>query len=149
MSRAFVKDLDDAEAAPILPVHEDPRPITRQGRAELLRRLAHTSDPIARAELEHRIGMTVVQDPPADRRTAGFGATVTVRGAADQDQRFTIVGPDEIDIANRRIGIDSPLAAALMGRRVGNQVTWRRPAGDRKLTILAIDYDADGEAASP
>ncbi len=36
----------------------------------------------------------------------------------------------------------SPLAAALLEARVGDLVTWKRPAGEVELEVLAIDYPA-------
>lgn len=80
--------------------------------------------------------------PPADRTTAGFGATVVVEGVGAKAQPFTIVDADQTDLAAGRIGIDSPLAEALMGARAGDTVTWHRPAGDRPLRIVSINYES-------
>ena len=80
-------------------------------------------------------------EPPADRKRAGFGATVTVEGAGPEPRAFTIVETDRTDLGAGRIGIDSPLAQALLGARAGNTVTWHRPVGDRKLRVISIAYD--------
>jgi transcription elongation GreA/GreB family factor len=79
--------------------------------------------------------------PPSDRGTAGFGATVAVSGGPKPEQRFTIVRDEEADIRSGRIGLTSPLAQALAGARVGEQVVWHRPIGDLTLKITAIDYE--------
>ena len=80
--------------------------------------------------------------PPADRETAGFGATVVVEGVGPAARAFTIADADQTDLAAGRIGIDSPLAEALIGARAGDTVTWHRPAGDRTVRIISITYDA-------
>jgi transcription elongation factor GreB len=77
---------------------------------------------------------------PADRDTAGFSATVVVEGAGPTPRAFTIVDADQTDLAAGHIGIDSPLAEALIGARVGDDVVWHRPAGDRTLHIVSIEY---------
>jgi transcription elongation factor GreB len=78
--------------------------------------------------------------PPADRETAGFGATVVVEGVGPAAQTYTIVDADQTDLAAGHIGIDSPLAQALSGARAGDTVTWHRPAGDRTLRVVSITY---------
>ena len=50
------------------------------------------------------------------------------------------MGEDEADIERGMVSWISPLARALTGARVGEAVTWRRPAGDRELEIVAIRY---------
>jgi len=81
--------------------------------------------------------------PPSDRGTAGFGATVVVTGGPQPDQHFTIVLDDDADVRSGRIGLTSPLAQALSGARVGEQVVWHRPIGDLTLKVTAITYDSD------
>jgi transcription elongation GreA/GreB family factor len=54
--------------------------------------------------------------------------------------RFMIVGEDEADAARNRISWVSPLAAALLNRRTGDTVIWRRPAGDIELEVLGFHY---------
>ncbi len=88
-----------------------------------------------------RIYGDVMPPAPDDRGVAGFGATVVVEGAGPTPRSFTIVAPDQTDVASGRISIDSPLAQALMGARAGQRVTWHRPVGDATLTIVSIRYD--------
>ena len=78
--------------------------------------------------------------PPDDRSIVGYGATVVVDGAGPEERAFTIVDEDRTDLAAGRIGIDSPLAQALLGARAGATVTWHRPVGDRKLRVISVDY---------
>jgi transcription elongation GreA/GreB family factor len=142
MSRAFVKELEDApEREPALRPAAEPAPITSRGQERLAGALAAASDPAERRRLEEILARVYVVPPPEDRTVAAFGATVSVSGAAgDELRRFTIVGPDEVDIPAGNIGPDSPLAQALLGARAGDDVVWQRPAGDRKLTVRRIEY---------
>ncbi|HEX3466671.1 MAG TPA: GreA/GreB family elongation factor [Candidatus Elarobacter sp.] len=79
--------------------------------------------------------------PPADHGVAGFGATVVVEGVGKKASTFTIADADQTDLTAGRLGIDSPLAEAMIGARAGDTVVWHRPAGDLKLKIVSIRYD--------
>jgi transcription elongation factor GreB len=87
------------------------------------------------------IARAAVPEPPADRTTIGVGAHVTVDSVGTPAAVFTIVGDDDADAAAGRIGVTSPLAVALMGKRAGNRAVWLRPIGDRQLRIRAVSYD--------
>lgn len=80
-------------------------------------------------------------EPPADRSVVGFGAHVRVDSVGSPESIFTIVGDDEADIPSGKIGISSPLAVALLGKRAGERAVWQRPIGDRHLRVRAVVYD--------
>ena len=84
--------------------------------------------------------------PPADRNEVGFGATVVVEGVGEAPQTYRIVDFDETDLAAGNLGMDSPLAKALLGSRAGAKVVWHRPSGDRKLKIVSVAYDGPAPA---
>lgn len=65
-----------------------------------------------------------------------LGVTVTIRG--DRETVYTIVGVDEVDVANGRISWLSPLARALIGARVGDSLTFRTRKGEEALEVVAI-----------
>jgi transcription elongation factor GreA len=67
----------------------------------------------------------------------GLGSTVTVRDEFGEST-YTIVGPVEADVAGGRISMVSPLGAALMGRTVGDDVTFSSPGGTRSATITSV-----------
>ncbi|HEY8756530.1 MAG TPA: transcription elongation factor GreA [Candidatus Dormibacteraeota bacterium] len=67
----------------------------------------------------------------------GLGSSVTVRDDFG-DSTYTIVGPVEADVAGGRISMVSPLGAALMGRTVGDEVTFGSPGGTRSAVITAV-----------
>lgn len=85
-------------------------------------------------------GLVVVSDPPADRTRVFFGAWVTVEEESGGIRRHRIVGPDEFDREPGYISMDSPLGRALLGKRVGDAVEVRLPAGAASVAIAAIDY---------
>ena len=84
--------------------------------------------------------LKVVDSVPADQEKVYFGAWVTVENEEGDEATYRIVGPDEFDPARNFISIDSPVAKALMGRRINDEVTVRRPAGVAQLTIVAVSY---------
>jgi len=55
-----------------------------------------------------------------------------------RDQTFTVVNPDEADPSQGKLSMASPVALALLGRRVGDHVEVRTPRGVRPLIIAAI-----------
>ncbi|GIW20857.1 MAG: transcription elongation factor GreA [Chloroflexota bacterium] len=66
-----------------------------------------------------------------------IGSTVVVRGA-DGEERFTIVGSTEARPAEGKISNESPVGRALLGRKPGDTVVVRVPAGDFTYTIVSI-----------
>lgn len=89
------------------------------------------------ARLESAQLVEPLQQP---RHTVLFGATVTVEDEQGELQSFKIVGEDEADIAQQKVSYVSPLAKALLGRKVGDSTLWQRPAGTMQLDILNIEY---------
>jgi transcription elongation factor GreA len=67
----------------------------------------------------------------------GLGSTVTVRDEFGEST-YVIVGPVEADVAGGRISMVSPLGAALMGRTVGDEVSFASPGGMRSAIIAAV-----------
>jgi transcription elongation factor GreB len=83
--------------------------------------------------------------PRKDSDRVYFGAWVSVEDEEGETHRYQLVGPDEFDAAARRISVDSPVGRALMGKRIDDEVSVRRPKGDALYTILKIEYeDGDG-----
>jgi len=50
---------------------------------------------------------------------------------------------DEANAAERRVAFLSPLARAVLGKRVGDVVAWRAPRGEEELELVAIDFDPE------
>lgn len=87
--------------------------------------------------LQHAV---LVDATKQDKNTVLFGATVKVEDAAGAVLQFHIVGEDEADIAQQKVSYVSPIAKALIGRKVGDSVRWQRPAGLLELEIIDINY---------
>jgi transcription elongation factor GreB len=88
-------------------------------------------------------GMVIVEQPPTDRRRVFFGARVTLETAAGTEQHHRIVGPDEFDAAPDYISMDAPLARALLGKHLDDDVTVELATGPVTYTIVAIEYPAN------
>jgi transcription elongation factor GreA len=70
-----------------------------------------------------------------------FGSTVVLHDHdSDAEITYQIVGEDEADIREGRVSFTSPVARALIGRREGEDVTVRTPAGERDYEILEVRY---------
>lgn len=91
------------------------------------------------AALSERRRNAVVTEVSTDRQEVGFGATVTLVDAdTEKTQTWTLVGAAEADASAGKISIESPVAGAVMGSKVGEIVTVTTPRGDRRLRIDAI-----------
>ena len=82
-----------------------------------------------------------------------FGATVVVMDAETEEERtYRIVGELEADLKQGKIAVTSPVAKALVGKRVGDEATVQTPRGSRKYEILEVRFEeesggeSDGEA---
>jgi len=93
-------------------------------------------------QLEGILGESQVIDikrQPGDR--IAFGANVTVLDLeTEKKASYQIVGEHEADLDRGHISIVSPLARALMGKSVGDDVVFTTPKGERELEITAISY---------
>jgi transcription elongation factor GreB len=82
---------------------------------------------------------------PAEQATAGarvgFGAWVTVEDEDGGEATYRIVGPDELDPDKGHISMDSPMARALLGKEVDDEVEVKRPRGDATFAITKIRYE--------
>jgi transcription elongation factor GreB len=83
----------------------------------------------------------VVRSSPPRRDQVFFGAYVTVEDEGGTERRYRIVGSDETSAAKGWISVDSPMARALLGRRVDDEVAVELPDARLGLVILAIRYD--------
>lgn len=165
MSRGFVKEDDLEHAGTDLPerlVSEHPNYVTPTGLAlleaqaqalEEERRLlnARKEDPssnqrLAAVErdlryLSARLETAILVDPKQqNQHVVLFGAHVKVEDENGQQHSFIIVGEDEANITEHKVSYISPIARALIGRKVGDSVIWPRPAGNLQLDIIEIHY---------
>ncbi len=92
--------------------------------------------------LGKRIDKAQPVDPAAQTRRdrVFFGATVTYLDADDQSRTVTIVGVDEAALEQGQVSLASPVARALMGSQVGDEVRLATPRGPVLLEVTAIAY---------
>jgi transcription elongation GreA/GreB family factor len=141
MSRAFMKERDDAPEPRITTRRSAPFSVTASGLTRLRSEAAAAADPDERAALEEELSFAVVPPPPADPAVIDFGARVRVDSVGSPEMEFLIVGDDEANVKAGKIGVSSPLAVALLGKRAGGRAVWHRPVGDRQLRIRGVSYD--------
>ncbi len=75
-----------------------------------------------------------------DRSRVFFGATVTIADVDDVHRTVTLVGDDEAEAGDGRIGWNSPLARALRGARIGDVKTVTLPSGPKEWEVVRIAY---------
>jgi transcription elongation GreA/GreB family factor len=152
MSRAFVKEVEpETVDLPDRPVSTHPNLVTAEGLAAIDRTLTHFEGAnkaavakndrmaIAAAQRELRYwkarrSTAKVVEPAADKSKVHFGATVTVRREDGRAQTFCIVGEDEAEPARGTLSYVSPLARAVLGGIVGDDV--EVPGGSATITEI-------------
>ena len=94
------------------------------------------------AELEDKISRAEVIDPATlSGKQVKFGAHVTLIDEDTEEKSvYQIVGEDEADIKAKRLAITSPLARALVGKSVGDQVEVTTPGGSRSYEISKVAF---------
>lgn len=84
--------------------------------------------------------LTVVDRLPEDQSKVFFGAWVTLEDEDGEEKTYQIVGPDEFNVAEQKLSMDSPLAKAMMGKRLDDEIVLRKPEGEELYYITAIAY---------
>jgi transcription elongation factor GreA len=94
------------------------------------------------AELEEIVSSVEVIDPSSlSGEHIMFGAHVRlVEEDTEKESAYQIVGVYEADIKSGKLSISSPLAKALIGKRVGDAVSVPAPGGDRSYEILSFKF---------
>lgn len=71
-----------------------------------------------------------------------FGATVQIVDTeTDEKSTYQIVGVDEADVKKGMISIISPLARAMIGKKIGDIVTVQSPKGDKEYEIMTFKFE--------
>lgn len=95
------------------------------------------------------LAMINLDQIPRDR--AALGSTIKVYDTqADKEFTYELVIPEESDFSRGLVSVTSPIGKALSGRRAGDEVTIRIPAGTRNLEIVSLQtlHDKDQEGGS-
>jgi len=166
MSRGFVKE-DDQEEIPIVPPRADlpegvTNYVTQVGMTELLTekqmlitersKLDYSSENEKRIALNHinaklqllenRIATAHVVKPNEQvHDVIRFGAMIKLKIIANNNiQTFQIVGVDEADISKGKISFTSPLARALINKKIGDIAILERGHDNLLFEIMEIAY---------
>lgn len=84
--------------------------------------------------------LKVIRDIPDNIDKIFFAAWVRLENENGDEVEYRIVGPDEIDHAKGNISLDSPLAQALLGKEIDDEVTIRVQDGVKNYAVIAIRY---------
>lgn len=141
--RAEVKRLWEEERPRVtLAVHEAAKLGDRSENADYIygKRRLREIDSRVRFLTKRLEEVTVVDRIPDDREKIYFGAWVTLEDEDGNTLRYRIVGPDEFDVKAGLISMDSPVARALLGRRLDDEVRIKTGEGATDYWIAAIRY---------
>jgi len=84
--------------------------------------------------------LTIVDRIPNDQSKIYFGAWVTLEDELGEHNRYRIVGPDEFNVTDNKISMDSPLSKAVLGKSVDDEITFDSPEGQQIFVIVDISY---------
>lgn len=93
------------------------------------------------SEIEDKVSRAQIIDPKSlsgDRVI--FGATVTLLDEDDKPVKYQIVGQTEADANSGRISYSSPMARALIGKKVDEEVEVTVPSGDKFYLVQKIEF---------
>ena len=95
------------------------------------------------AELEEILkNAEVVQDNNTDKDAIKMESVVKLHDVEyDEDIEYVIVGSSEADSLNNKISNESPLGAAMLGKKVGDTVKVEAPAGVIEYKIISVQND--------
>ena len=111
---------------------------------EAIRSKSYLTD--LRAELQ-RAKIVNSAEVPGDVIT--MESTVRLRDVdTGEVETYTLVYPDQANIAESKLSILAPIGTAILGYRVGDVVRWRVPSGRRKLSVEEVEYQPEREGDS-
>ncbi len=90
-------------------------------------------------EIEHILRRAQVMTHERRHDLVQLGSRVTVVDEEGTTETWVIVSPEEANAMQGRISIESPVGAALLGKRPGDTVVVRAPGGETRLTIQRVD----------
>jgi transcription elongation factor GreB len=162
MSRAFVNEdqaADQADTPVERLVSTQPNYVTPQGLAALQAKVTQlqtqhsehsaqgdAADKQRLADLERdlryfnqRLQSAQLTAPATSTQQVQIGSRVTFADEQGNEQQVQLVGEDQADVGQGLINWGSPLGRALLGAQPGDEVLWKRPAGDQLIDIIRIE----------
>ena len=86
--------------------------------------------------------LKVAEERPSDPSAIYFGARFELENADSGELvRYRIVGPDETDAALGHISVDSPLARAVLRKRVDEEFEVELPLGKTTFVVVSVSYE--------
>jgi transcription elongation factor GreB len=93
-------------------------------------------------QLEESLQSAEIVRPADDGRdVVRFGAWVTVRESTGEETTYRIVGVDETDADKNWVSWMSPIARALLNRKLGERIRFKFPSGEETLEIQEVRYE--------
>nr|WP_213995635.1 transcription elongation factor GreB [Arsukibacterium sp.] len=86
--------------------------------------------------------LQIVYPSPKQQGKVYFGAWVQLEDETGDLKNYRLVGPDEFDLRLNKLSIDSPLARAILGKSLDDEVKVVTPAGEQWYLITAISYQS-------
>ena len=91
-------------------------------------------------ELEQILrNVVIIDEESTNRDVVAIGLRVTIQESTFEPETFQLVGPKEADPRNARISHESPIGKALIGHKIGDEVTADTPVGTIQFKILKIE----------
>jgi len=84
--------------------------------------------------------LQIVDRPPSDTSKIFFGAKVELEDEDGKEHSWQIVGPDEFNLAEGKLSVDSPMARALLGKTLDDEVDVKSPTGIHSYVVTDIRY---------
>lgn len=93
------------------------------------------------ADLEDKVNRAQIIDPKTlSGDKVVFGATVTLLDEEDKPVKYQIVGQTEADASKGRISYTSPIARAMIGKQVGEEIEVTVPSGDKFYLVEKVEF---------
>ena len=90
-------------------------------------------------ELETLLNSVAIVEVPTSVTSAMLGVCVHVRNMeSNRERQYILVSEQEAHLLDDYLSVESPLGKALLGSKVGDEVTFAAPAGTRHVKILAL-----------
>ncbi len=129
---AIIKEIEEARAHGDLSENAEYQ-YAKEKQGQIDAKIRQIKDMLSRAE--------VIDPAKMSGDSIAFGATVIARNLqTEQEVRYVLVGPEEANVTEGKISIQSPIGRAFIGKKCGDSVEVETPGGVRAFEILKISW---------